>query len=81
MNQLEGEAIASANEGFELIFSTEKTCYFKNDRMKQLDAELGDINSEIGDIEIEIIQELVNAIQQHEEQLKICSLWLSTIDW
>ena len=80
MNPLEGEAIASANN-FELMFSTEQTCYFKDEKMRELDTEIGDINSEIADIEIEIIMELMNRVKEHEKNLKNCDLWISHLDW
>lgn len=80
INQLEGEAIASANN-FELLFSTERTCYFKSEKMRELDVEMGDLSSEIADIEIELSEELFARVKECNEGLKAIESWLAYIDW
>lgn len=80
MNQLEGEAIAAAN-GFEFYFSTKYAGYFKNERMQELDAELGDISSEINDIEIELTELILSKVKECQEDLREMEQWIATIDW
>ena len=80
MNQLDGEAIAAAN-GFEMFFSTERACYFKDEKMRELDAEMGDLSSEIADIEIELTEELFKRIRECDGELKRAEGWLAYLDW
>jgi DNA mismatch repair protein MSH5 len=48
--------------GFELIFTTSTTYYYKNDIMTEMDTKFGDLYSLIRDKEIEILQQLKDKI-------------------
>ncbi|KAJ6445529.1 putative TLC domain-containing protein [Purpureocillium lavendulum] len=55
------------------LFATNETAYYKNQYMKELDAQYGDMYCEIGDREVEIIHRLAAAILAHEESLLAAS--------
>eukprot|EP00842_Homolaphlyctis_polyrhiza_P006252 jgi/Hompol1/6628/HPOL_002899-RA len=62
-------------------FSTEKTEYYKNDRMYALDEELGDIHSNIVDRELEIMQQLREAVLAHSDMLVHTVRVLNELEW
>ena len=49
-------------EGFEIVFNTSTTFYYKNETMREMDERFGDLYSLIRDKEIEILYELKNRL-------------------
>lgn len=65
----------------DLQFLTENVAYFKNERMRQLDAEIGDIHTDIMDIAVEIEHQLcAEIIANAERWTRYCDL-CSELDW
>ena len=64
-----------------MFFSTDRACYFKNERMRELDSEMGDLSSKIADIEIELAEELFRRIKEYDGELRAIENWLAYIDW
>jgi DNA mismatch repair ATPase MutS len=52
------EAILDDNAQLDVLFSTEAAVYCKNERMRQLDADIGDVTHDMSDIEIDIARQL-----------------------
>ncbi|KAF9331320.1 MutS protein msh5 [Podila minutissima] len=67
-------------EGLRFQFKTEHTVYYKNDKMRQLDEDLGDLHGLIVDREIDILQALQERIQEYELFLLSCSEVCSGLD-
>ncbi|KAF9392186.1 MutS protein msh5 [Podila verticillata] len=67
-------------EGLSFQFKTEHTVYYKNDKMRQLDEDLGDLHGLIVDREIDILQALQERIQEYELFLFSCSEVCSELD-
>lgn len=61
--------LISNETNFVIQFTTERIAYFKNDRMKELDGELGDIHGEMMDLEIEIIENLRKSLIEYQKEL------------
>ncbi|KAI9001871.1 muts domain V-domain-containing protein [Hyaloraphidium curvatum] len=51
--------------GLQYQFCTANTVYYKSDRMRALDAELGDVHGLIADREIELMHQLSEAVLEH----------------
>ncbi|KAG2193007.1 hypothetical protein INT46_009809 [Mucor plumbeus] len=66
--------------GYELQFSTADNLYYKNERTKELDANLGDLYAMISDREIEIMQELSAIVLEYTVQFLEISNALSELD-
>ena len=49
-------------EGFEIVFNTSTTFYYKNETMREMDERFGDLYSLIRDKEIEVLYELKNRL-------------------
>lgn len=56
-------------ERWQPMFTTENQVYFKDDRMREMDEQLGDLYAMICDIEIEISYELAQKVLQNETLL------------
>ncbi|KAF9302195.1 MutS protein msh5 [Mortierella antarctica] len=67
-------------EGLSFQFKTEHTVYYKNDKMRQLDEDLGDLHGLIVDREIDILHALQERIQGYELFLLSCSEVCSELD-
>ncbi|KAF3913411.1 hypothetical protein ABW20_dc0109215 [Dactylellina cionopaga] len=55
------------------MFGTTQSSYYKSDKMRALDAELGDIFGNICDREIEILHELQEKVMRYKDLLIACS--------
>jgi DNA mismatch repair protein MSH5 len=74
-------ADAAPQVTFDLQFLTENVAYFKNDRMRQLDSEIGDIHTDIMDIAVEIEHQLcAEIIVKADRWTRYCDL-CSELDW
>jgi DNA mismatch repair protein MSH5 len=60
-------------ERWQRMFTTENQVYFKDDRMREMDEQLGDLYAMICDIEIEISYELAQKVLQDERLLVAAS--------
>ena len=54
--------------------------YFKNDKMKLIDEEIGDLHSNIIAEELKIVQDLRTLIGQNMSTIEDCAEFLSIID-
>lgn len=68
-------------DGFELQFESDKTCFFKSERMRQLDNEIGDVYGELMDIQLEILQSLVFQSISLQSTLHEAVSFCSDLDW
>ncbi|KAL1916883.1 uncharacterized protein VTP21DRAFT_5080 [Calcarisporiella thermophila] len=73
----DADSSAIATAGFQYQFSTASTMYYKNSKMCELDAYLGDIYGYITDRELEIIQKLQNNVLRHtlflQQAAEVCA--------
>ncbi|GAA5937745.1 MutS family protein MSH5 [Sporobolomyces koalae] len=74
--QLEG-ALSSS---FEFQFEGDNSAYFKNDRCRDLDLHVGDLQSLVVDKEIEIVQALVERVEVIEGAIQATSRVLAELD-
>ncbi|ROT37028.1 muts domain V [Sodiomyces alkalinus F11] len=65
---------------WELFFSADQKAYYKNRRMRELDAHLGDFHTKILDLEVSIIHSLAVEILKHESALALASDVCGEID-
>ncbi|KAL2756140.1 hypothetical protein ACRALDRAFT_1033270, partial [Sodiomyces alcalophilus JCM 7366] len=65
---------------WEMLFSADRTAYYKNRRMRELDAHLGDFHTKILNFEISIIHNLAVEILKHEPALVLASDTCGEID-
>ncbi|KAL7750957.1 hypothetical protein RI367_003537 [Sorochytrium milnesiophthora] len=72
---------AHIDSGLVHQFSTATNSYYKNDKMHELDSELGDIYGLIVDKEIEILQSVKEAIDDHSDSLAAAHSALMNLDW
>ncbi|KAL1843139.1 hypothetical protein VTJ49DRAFT_2889 [Mycothermus thermophilus] len=56
-----------AEDVWELILTTEEIVYYKNQAMRDLDSQYGDLLGRIADEEIEVMMALAAAVLQHED--------------
>jgi len=66
--------------GWEHQFSTESTMYFKNERMRQMDDELGDLHSIIADYELSMMHRLCETVLEFKYSLLEMARSLSELD-
>ena len=75
------QAIFDGQElGWQLMFTTPTYAYFKDDKMIEMDHELGDIYSAICEMEVEIAYELAQSVLQDEELLVTASDMCGELD-
>jgi hypothetical protein len=65
----------------EFQFATEVNLYFKNARMRELDAFLGDIHNDIVDMEASITRSLEIRILECGDMLNIVTNVVAEVDW
>lgn len=80
-----GYLIATPNDmlhpsDWELQFQTDSNSYYKNDKMRDLDQELGDIHGMIVDREIDVMFSLVEEVLQVTEPILKASEVLAELD-
>ncbi|KAF3348978.1 Aldehyde dehydrogenase [Verticillium dahliae VDG2] len=56
-------------DNWQIMFSAERKAYYKNRRMRELDAHLGDMYGGILDLEVEILHNLAVDVMVHEDAL------------
>ncbi|KAF3355584.1 Uracil-DNA glycosylase [Verticillium dahliae VDG1] len=56
-------------DNWQIMFSAERKAYYKNRRMRELDAHLGDMYGGILDLEVEILHNLAVNVMVHEDAL------------
>ncbi|CRK30240.1 hypothetical protein BN1723_014350 [Verticillium longisporum] len=56
-------------DNWQIMFSAERKAYYKNHRMRELDAHLGDMYGGILDLEVEILHNLAVDVMVHEDAL------------
>jgi DNA mismatch repair protein MSH5 len=61
------------NEGWQRIFSSEQQVYFKDDTMREMDHEVGDLYAEMCELEIEFAYDLAQKVLEDEELLVAAS--------
>lgn len=66
---LNRQPVWSGDATWERMFTTNNMAYFKEQKMRQMDAELGDLWASICDVEIEIVHGLAQRILQDEQFL------------
>ncbi|CAK9302458.1 unnamed protein product [Gordionus sp. m RMFG-2023] len=66
--------------GLELKFVNKSYAHYKNERMRKLDEELGDINKDINDIQLNILHQLENTILKKYELLGIIADIVAELD-
>lgn len=67
--------------GFELQFVTENGAYFKNNHVRELDEQIGDIHGLIVDREIDLVFELQQNMIEALDLLSDISFILGELDW
>ncbi|KAJ3340321.1 MutS protein msh5 [Gonapodya sp. JEL0774] len=67
-------------EGLSFQFVTEASIYYKNDQMRQMDQEWGDIHSLIVDSEIEWVQRLTDRVLENSEAIVTAANCIGELD-
>ncbi|SAM04069.1 hypothetical protein [Absidia glauca] len=67
-------------DGCTLQFTTQENCYYKIDRMRDMDEEIGDLHGMIIDKQIELIQEISEQILQHRQLILTTTQTLAEMD-
>ncbi|KAF3940947.1 hypothetical protein ABW19_dt0205564 [Dactylella cylindrospora] len=62
------------------MFSTDQSCYYKSDKMRALDEQLGDIFGLICDKEIDILHDLQEKVMRYRDILLTCSSICGELD-
>lgn len=76
-----GEPLYDGADGsWERMFSTQSQVFFKDERMRQLDLQIGDVYSIICELEIEISYDLAQRVLRNEQMLVAASVLCGELD-
>ncbi|ETN41594.1 uncharacterized protein HMPREF1541_03530 [Cyphellophora europaea CBS 101466] len=73
LDEVTGYPVWTGDGTWERMFTTKNVVYFKEAKMRQMDAELGDLWAGICDAEIEIVHDLAQRVLQDEKLLVTAS--------